>query len=88
MKSNASALPERLLKKGSSTTTRPTPSSNAMTVNRVDSPINCRMSWNRYAPITLRMPTSRARRAERAVIRFTKLMQAISKMNSAMAEKR
>jgi hypothetical protein len=38
-------------------------------------------------PATLRMPTSLARLAERAVLRFMKLTQAIRRMSTAMTEK-
>ena len=44
--------------------------------------INCFLS----PPITLRMPISFDRFSERATVRFTKLMQAISNMNNAIPE--
>ena len=53
----------------------------------VDSPMNWPISCRRNAPSTLRMPTSCARPAERAVARFMKLMQAINRRKNATAEK-
>ena len=58
----------------------------ANAVIMTDSPINWVMSCPLFAPTTLRTPTSFARCVERAVVRFMKLMQAISRTTSATAE--
>ena len=50
------------------------------------SPMNCMISSPRLDPTLLRIPTSRALRSERAVARFIKLIQAISKIKPAIAE--
>ncbi len=52
-----------------------------------DSPRNWRISSPRPAPNALRTPISLARRADWAVVRFTKLMPASSKMKTAKALK-
>jgi hypothetical protein len=52
-----------------------------------DSRRNCRTSSGRSEPETFRSPTSRLRRAERAVLRFMKLMEAINKMKKATMAK-
>ena len=52
-----------------------------------DSPINCFESCVFSAPTTFLIPTSFARSAERAVVRLIKLIQAISKIKTAMIEK-
>ena len=52
------------------------------------SPINCPINADRMAPTTFRIPTSFARFAERAVARFIKLIQAISKIKMATMVKR
>src|SRR6185437_11424276 len=44
------------------------------------------MSEPLSAPTTLRMPTSRARFSLRAVLRFIKLIQAMSRINAAISE--
>src|SRR5450631_2460349 len=54
---------------------------------RVDSDRNCKIRSLRRVPKTLRIPTSRARLADRAVVRFIKLIQAMSRMKIATAEK-
>ena len=56
------------------------------TIN-VDSTKNCAMRFLFSVPSTFLMPTSFARFAECAVVRFIKLMQAMSKINKATAEK-
>src|SRR3981081_679044 len=50
----------------------------------IDSPRNCHTRAFFSAPSTLRTPTSAERLEERAVARFIKLIQAISKVKSAM----
>jgi hypothetical protein len=62
-------------------------SMNANAQMMIDSPTNCCASCVFAAPTTFRIPTSFARSDERAVVRLTKLMQAISKINMAMIEK-
>ncbi|MNL62949.1 hypothetical protein D3C87_1870250 [compost metagenome] len=57
-----------------------------MRQSNTDSLTNCLASNPLAAPTTLRIPTSLARSAERAVVRFTKLMQAISRMKMATTE--
>ena len=52
-----------------------------------DSLINCTDNCQRCAPIDFLMPTSLALSAERAVERFIKLIQAISKTTKAMMQK-
>ena len=59
----------------------------AVNAKVTDSVKNCRIKLLLRAPTTLRMPTSRARLAERAVARFIKLMQAITKTKIAIIEK-
>ena len=57
---------------------------NAIMLINNDSPRNCFTSDFFSAPNTFRIPTSAERFEERAVDRFMKLMQAISKVNKAM----
>jgi len=52
-----------------------------------DSPRNCLMSCKRKAPRTFLTPTSLALLADRAVERFMKLKEAMSRMKNAIAEK-
>ena len=66
----------------------PTAKTRATRLNRTDSPRNWPTSWLFDEPTTLRMPTSRARRADRAVARLTKLMPAMTRMRSATRVKR
>ena len=58
----------------------------AIKAYRIDSPMNCEISWFRFTPRTFRMPISCALRAERAVERFMKLTQAISSTKPANVE--
>ena len=76
------------LNDGSNSDTSPTASITAMLLSKIDSPRNCRINALRRAPEALRTPTSRARRADRAVARFIKLMQAINRMKKATAPNR
>ena len=80
-----SALPDRLLKAGSTTATSASPSIAAASVTSIASPMNCATRCLRPAPTTLRTPTSRARSTDRAVVRLIKLMQAMSSKKTAMA---
>src|SRR5687768_8309467 len=66
---------------------KPIVNKNAIQLINTLSPTNCRASCVLTAPATLRMPTSLALSEERAVVRLTKLMQAIIKMNKATTEK-
>ncbi len=59
-----------------------------MAASSTDSSKNWPMSCSRREPSTLRMPTSLARDAARAVARLVKLMPAIISTNSATAENR
>src|SRR5450432_370037 len=52
----------------------------------VDSERNCSTRFLRVVPKTFRIPTSRARLADRAVVRFIKLIQAIRRIKAATAE--
>src|SRR4051812_20473889 len=54
---------------------------------KTDSVKNCIMRCERNEPATFLMPTSFARLAERAVERFIKFTQAISKIKIAITEK-
>ncbi len=58
----------------------------ASIVMRNDSPRNCQISWRRWAPTTLRRPTSFVRVVERAVERFIKFRHPMSKIRKAMME--
>src|SRR5688572_6925124 len=80
-------FPETELNNGSAQYAIPIATSNDNNTVKVDSVRNCMTSFFRSVPNTLRMPTSRALPAERAVVRFMKLMQAISNINKATAEK-
>ncbi len=53
---------------------------------RIDSSRNCIISPLRSVPSTFLMPTSFARFAERAVVRFIKFIHAITSINNATAE--
>src|SRR5688572_30375575 len=68
---------------GKSTCTSNNASRNENTDKSNASPRNWRTNCFFSAPKTLRMPTSAARLAERAVARFIKLIQAISKIKIA-----
>src|SRR6185312_7485348 len=76
-----SSLPETWLKRGSISQAANTAITVAMKVTITDSDRNCAIKNLRGEPNTLRTPTSRARFDERAVERFMKLTQAISRMN-------
>ena len=82
----SNSFPASLLKTGSKRIPRPTARIIAIRDWKTDSPKNCRTSWPLKAPTTLRNPTSLERCKERAVDRFMKLMQAISKTKRAAAK--
>src|SRR5688572_11163575 len=83
---NLMSLAANWLKKGSIDQASTRPSARAIVLIKIDSVRNCftRLAFNE--PNTLRTPTSLARLADRAVDRFIKFTQAISKMKNAMAE--
>ena len=81
------SFPASLPKEGRKTSTSTTAIKTAKKVNRIDSVKNCLTSLALFEPNTLRIPTSFERVEERAVVRFIKLIQAISKMNPAIMEK-
>jgi len=56
-------------------------------LNSTDSSRNCRIRCPLVLPATLRIPTSLARFALRAVLRFIKLTQAMSRISIAIKEK-
>ena len=88
VKGSASCLPVRLLNTGK---TAPAIAMAIMVeriVSKMASPINCFINTMRNAPITFLTPTSFARLTDRAVARFIKLMQAISKIKTAIMVKR
>src|SRR4030095_16253954 len=75
------------LKTGSTRYAMMMASTSEKTAISVDSVRNWNMRNFLSVPSTLRIPTSLARLAERAVVRFMKLMQAINRINKATAEK-
>ena len=79
--------PARLLKKGSRILESIKVIKNAKRQSTIDSLINCLVSCDFIAPATFRIPTSRARSADLAVVRFTKFMQAINNIKMAITEK-
>src|ERR1700722_15158819 len=81
---NASALLDSSLNVGNTNQTKAIASTNATKQSIYDSPRNCMINCLRSPPTTLRMPISLARFRDRATVRLTKLMQAISKINSAI----
>src|SRR6185503_2635500 len=79
-------FPDNWLNAGSSATAAKKAISAATKVINTDSVRNWKTKYLRGEPSTLRTPTSRARFAERAVERFMKLTQAISRIKRAIAE--
>src|SRR5689334_5063866 len=77
-------LSDTLEKAGSKRPVMPSAITKAIMLINRDSPINWLISDCLLAPNTLRTPTSAERFEERAVDKFIKLMQAISKVNKAM----
>ncbi len=55
----------------------------AIKVSKTASPINCCIKTPRTAPTTLRTPISLARFTDRAVVKFIKLIQAMSRIKTA-----
>ena len=76
-----SSFSVRALKEGRKTATKINAKTKAKKAMSRDSLKNCPMSCFRLEPMALRTPTSLARFSERAVLKFIKLMQAITKMN-------
>src|SRR6202012_6150632 len=83
----ATCFPARSLKYGNKRYTNPKASSMEKSVSITDSTRNWVISHSLSDPITLRIPTSFERRAELAVDRLVKLMQASSRINTANAPK-
>jgi hypothetical protein len=79
-------VPASWLKRGSVAAATPPASTVAAAVVSIASPKNCPISCDRSAPRALRIPTSVARSAARAVARFMKLMHPSSRMKSPIAE--
>ena len=55
--------------------------------SKVDSPMNCLIKSHFTAPVTFLTPISLIRVEDLAVVKFIKLMQAMSRINTAIAEK-
>lgn len=87
LKATVRSLSAKVLNTGMTIWNRATARNRANTDIRIDSPRNCLISCRRFAPTTLRRPTSLARPADRAVAIFIKLMQAINSMKSATEER-
>src|SRR6185312_12684702 len=83
----SNCLPDNWLKAGNNRHAAATATKAAIKVTKTDSARNWMIRYLRGEPSTLRTPTSRARLADRAVERFMKLTQAISKINAAIADK-
>src|SRR5580658_3779855 len=82
-----SSFPESWLKRPRNAHAVKTAINAATAVTNIDSVRNWATRYLRGEPSTLRTPTSRARLADRAVERFIKLTQAMSRTKRAMAEK-
>src|ERR1700733_152707 len=76
-------LEASVLKYGSNSQASSKPITKERQLYSSDSVKNCLIKLLRYEPTTLRKPTSLARFADLAVARFTKLMQAMMRMNAA-----
>src|SRR5215471_6083888 len=77
------ALPVNELNAGNTSTVSNKEMITAMETKSIASLINCLMMDERKAPVTFRTPISFALLIERAVVRFMKLMHAISKIITA-----
>src|SRR5689334_7427594 len=77
--------PINVLKCGRKNSVKAMASAMESTVVRKDSVMNCLTRLLFKEPNTFLTPTSRARLADLAVDRFMKLIQAIKRMNTAMA---
>src|SRR5689334_8891514 len=76
----------RVLNEGNNNNTINKEKQIAMKETNNDSPMNCPINCLLPAPTTLRTPISLALRKERAVARFMKLMQAITRIMIATME--
>src|SRR5688572_13960578 len=74
-------LSETLLNNGNDRQTINRAAINESKATNNDSPKNCWISWLLIEPIDFLIPTSRARVAERAVLKFMKLIHARSRTN-------
>src|SRR5436190_11876344 len=83
-KESVRLFPETELKAGNNNSVMVNANTKAIKLMKTDSPRNWRTREPFSAPSTLRIPTSALRLDERAVERFMKLIQAISKVNKAM----
>ena len=83
---NASCLPAIWLKSGNNSHASPTANTVDVSVTNNDSVKNCATRYLRADPSTLRTPTSFALFDDRAVKRFMKFTQAISRINMAIIE--
>src|ERR1700722_975070 len=83
----ANSLPDSVLNTGRRAHARNKARVAPAIVTMTDSVRNWATRYFRGDPSTFLMPTSLARLADRAVDRFMKLIQAINRMNKAMAEK-
>src|ERR1700722_14850753 len=81
------SLPDIWLNTGKNSHAANTAITAPASVTSIDSVKNWAIRYLRGDPRTLRTPTSRARLAERAVERFMKLTQAITRIKIAIAEK-
>ncbi len=77
-------MPDTELNAGNNNSVMVNANTNAMKLIKTDSPRNWLINEPFSAPNTFLMPTSALRFEDRAVLRFMKLMQAISNVNSAM----
>src|SRR5882672_6579545 len=90
VENNVSTLicfPASWLNNGNNNAAIPNARNNERKLTNTDSVKNWVMRLERSEPATFRMPTSFARLAERAVDRFIKFTQAISKIKMAIIEK-
>ena len=82
----SSGFPVSSLKNGNMATVIAIANNMAAAQVSTDSVMNCLTRALFTEPITLRIPTSRARLVERAVARFIKLMMAMKRIQAAIAE--
>src|ERR1700681_2705305 len=80
-------FPERWLKEGNRIYTNKNAKNMAQKLNKMDSIKNCDISLPFKEPSAFRIPTSRERLVELAVVRLVKLTQASSKIKTASAPK-
>ena len=80
-------FPASWLNNGNNSAAMPKASSSERKLTIIDSVRNCVMRLERDDPATFLIPTSFARLADRAVDKFIKFTQAMSKMKIAIKEK-